>query len=89
MNLYDLVNEELKRMYEEKSVLFNILIQISENKKFGDVSGHNHRDFSARFRAIESEIKDIRSKMLTQFESHDQKIQEKIAELALTGNTNE
>lgn len=82
MNLYELVNEELKRMYDERDMWLKMSMAMKVDSSDGRLSGE-------RYRKLDNEIIDIRKKLFSQIENYDKKIQEKIAELALTGNTNE
>lgn len=83
MNIYDLVNEELKRLYAERDMLIRLFHEEAHrNGRIG--AGQQHAE-NARF--VGMEIAKFRAAMLETFTNHDEKIQEKIAELALTGDS--
>lgn len=91
MNIYALMNEELKRMYEEMNSLviqssrYNELIS-KEMRVGNQFGGHNlHNPHESRMREIQYKIDEIRVIMIDIMKTHDQRIQEKVAELALTG----
>lgn len=78
MNLYELVNEEMKRLY----------LEMERNREnWARNSGSSF--YQVRHNEAEETLRKFRDAILDQFKNHDQKIQEKIAELALTGSTDE
>lgn len=92
MNLYQLLNEELKRMTEERDKLYHMIISSGGRRSmFNDqlANGrYDNMDFQMihrRFEEIDFGIKEIRTKLITALESHDARVQEKVAELALMG----
>ncbi len=93
MNLLDLVDKELERMYKERDRWFELTAQcIQEEKreeKFRGATSGMSRVYGDRFKELEVEIKEVRKKIFGQVENYDKKIQEKIAEMALTGSTND
>ncbi len=89
MNLYDLINAELDRMNVKMQWHWKTMQEYKNmivNQKTGQLEDHPnfkvHRD---EYWKLDEEIREQRKKIFAQFEKYDEKIQEKVAELALTG----
>lgn len=87
MNLYSLINEELVRMYAERDNWFRLMLEVPDIKdSYGHKTAHpNAKIFADKYKEMDAEIVKLREKIFGQFERYDEKIQEKVAELALTG----
>ena len=73
MNLYDVLDNELKRMH---GLLDTIMRSSGENKDANVVE-------------VYKRIAGMQDKLMVALEKHDALIQEKVAQLALTGDSNE
>lgn len=85
MNIYDLINEELKRMYTDR----DHNLAMAKNGQAMDGRFIVGRNYEYVAESINTNITAFRSIILGAFAGRDEKIQNVIAELALTGDHNE
>jgi len=101
MNAYELLNEELKRMHAEKARLYSLAVELESSPDYTGsphYSNHSNSRYSInnqlanevrnRHYALEIEIRELRSVMIGMVRDADKNIQEKVAEMALTGISN-
>jgi hypothetical protein len=85
VNLYGILDNELSRMHD----LMRVYLALPKEPQYGHVSGHSsytpHHDMGEIYRRIVN-LQDL---LLQSLISHDKELQERIAELALTGVKNE
>lgn len=91
MNLYMLINEELTRMHRERDAWLVIINSSPREQNFDQLNGYGTgyigQTAQRRYDEINRQIYSIREKLLSALEQHDARVQEKVAELALTGIT--
>lgn len=83
MNLYDLLNEEMKRLIHDRDHWYSTVLNVDRNNA---TSVKLARDQYYKYSDL---VDEQRKKIFAQFENYDKKIQEKVAELALTGKADE
>lgn len=102
MNAYQALNEEMKRLYEERDYHHRIATELSARTrrnidpfisnqlgKYSSIEEYHYREHYDRYMKIDNEINRIRNILVELVKESDNLIQEKIAEMALTGGRDE
>ena len=80
INIYEVFDNELARMHS----LLAIYMQLPKEESYSRVTGPSHTQ-TQHMSAIYKRIIDMQDILIKQFANHDEIIQNKVAELALTG----
>lgn len=88
MNLYDLMNAELQRMTDEMNGWFKLSIESGmQADRYGNKEPSPNAKIAAQnYHECRKEVLAVRKRIFDSFEGYDKKIQEIIAEKALTSS---
>jgi hypothetical protein len=81
MNAYQLANEELKRMIEERDFW---LVKVYDTKPVDSRHDPFAKMAYTKYLELDKSIKDVRKNLFDALQKHDHLVQEKVAELVLT-----